>query len=510
MMKRIGVLTPFLFTLASLLQLNYVAIIVASPVQIVRPLLALWALLLFLFLPLYLVLRDLIWVSLLLTVFVAGFYFSSSFFSTASLFALMTAILWLLFLRFRRIKVNAGHFLLLLFAISLFFTGFSIFLMSRLLSTVPWDHYQQSVSKAKTYSLIAPSTPQRDIYLIILDGYGRADVLQELYRFDNTKFTTYLEEQGFIIPPSAVSNYPATHLSVASILNMDYVPSFAPRLEQNYQRWLMSPFIDHGRVRAFLEQQGYRTVSISTNWSITDNPTTDLYFQPYPVMLNDFEGFLLDSTPLQLFEPLMDRFVGVPSFETHRHSVRYNFEILADLPKLPGPKFVVAHIISPHPPFVFDENGNPVDIQDSFSFKDADEYSGSGEEYRKMYLSQLRFVNTNMVTIVESILANSKTPPIIIIQADHGPGMLVDFASSENTCIKERFSIFAGYYLPDVDPNSIPSDISAVNIFRIIFNEYFDARLSILESRQYFYEKPVSFYDFEDVTTRRNETCEPP
>ena len=198
---------------------------------------------------------------------------------------------------------------------------------------------------------------KRDVYFIVLDGYARADILQELYEFDNSEFISELERQGFVVPDAAVSNYPATHLSIPSMLNMDYIQNFAPGMENNYQRWLMSPFIDHSRVRAWLEQQGYTAVSISTNWSITDNATTDTYFQPYPVMLNDFEGFLLDSTPLNLFQPLLRTFASVPSFETQRRVILYNFESLARLPDIRGPKFVIAHIIAPHPPFVFDENG---------------------------------------------------------------------------------------------------------------------------------------------------------
>ena len=47
-MKKFALAIPFLFTLASLLQLYYISAIVVSPNQIVRPLLVLWLLLFFL------------------------------------------------------------------------------------------------------------------------------------------------------------------------------------------------------------------------------------------------------------------------------------------------------------------------------------------------------------------------------------------------------------------------------------------------------------------------------
>ena len=71
--------------------------------------------------------------------------------------------------------------------------------------------------------------------------------------------------------------------------------------------------------------------------------------------------------------------------------------------------------------------------------------------------------------------------------------------------MKELFSPFAAFYLPGVE--GVPSDTSAVNTFRIIFNEYFNAGFPLLENRQYFYKYQVSFYDFEDVTAEINDRC---
>ena len=510
-MKRIAFLAPFLFTLASLLQLNYRALIVASLAQVVRPLIVLWVVLLLLSLLIYWFLRDWSWTALLLTLFAAGFFSSTAFFSTVLLFTVIVGIPSWLFLRFRKRKLNVTHLVFLLSGISLVFILYTLFLLSEALVPVPWRRYQEAIQAANDSPRLMPPLIKRDIYLIILDGYARADVLQEIYGFDNSEFIHELEQQGFVVPTAAVSNYPATHLSVASMLNMDYIQNFSPGLEASYQRWLMSPFIDHSRVRAWLETQGYTTVSISTNWSITDNATTNVYYQPYPVILSDFEGFLLDSTALKLFEPLLSRFASVPSFESQRKIILYNFESLARVPDMAGNQFVVAHIIAPHPPFVFDENGNPIESSDdSFSFKDAAEYGGSREEYKERYIDQLQFINERVISVIENLLANSQTPPIIIIQADHGSGMFVDFASSENTCVRERFSPFAAYHLPEVEPALIPSDVSAVNLFRIIFNAYFAAQLPLLEHRQFYYEQPVSFYQFEDVTARQNEKCGQP
>jgi hypothetical protein len=511
-MKRFALAIPFLFTLASLLQLYYISAIVVSPDQILRPLVALWLLLIFLILPVHYFLRDWNWTVLFLTVFVAGFYFSSTLFLTVFIFIIIGGGVWMTLGWLKNIKFGFGQWFGLLAGVGIFFVGYSLFVTGNMLMEIPWKSYKDAVYGVRTYSPENFSEPaiKRDVYYIVLDGYARSDIVQEVYGFDNSEFETYLEKLGFVIPVSYHSNYPATHLSIASTLNMQYLQELVPGLEKSYNRWLMKPIIDNSRVRTFLENEGYKTIAIGTNWSITNNTTTDLYYHPYPVMLSDFEGFVLDNTPLSAFVSLIQEFASVPSFESQRKTVLYNFETLASLPEVSGPKFVFAHIISPHPPFVFDRSGNPVDTPYSFSFKDADGYPGSPEEYRLGYLEQLQFVNHNLEKTIAVILSNSEIPPIIILQADHGSGLLTDFSSLSNTCVKERFSPFAAYYLPDLDGRSIPPEISAVNTFRIIINEYFNASLPLLENRQYYYKDPVSFYEFDDVTGLVNEQCKEP
>lgn len=508
-MKRFALFTPFLFALASLLQLYYVAAVAVSPSQILRPLLVLWALLLCLLLPIQWLLRDWTWTAVFLVVFVLGFYYSSDFFSTISILILILSLVWLVFGRVAKIKVEISHFLNLLTGVGLFFVFYALFVIGAMLLKIPWSVYADSVASVKLNSQYNLSNPvvKRDIYYIILDGYARSDVLQELFGFDNSEFVNELKELGFIVPENFHSNYPMTHLSVTSTLNMEYLDELTPGLEQTYNRWLMKPFIDHSRVRTLLEGEGYKTISISSDWTITENATTDKYIHPYPVMLNDFERFVLGSTPMRVAGPLLQGFVSVGSAETHRKVVLFSLETLSSMPEVSGSKFVFAHIISPHPPFIFDKDGNPVAIPYTFNFKDGNEYPGAGEGYGWGYINQLQFINRRLKDTLSTIIANSENPPVIIIMADHGSGLLTDFSSAKNTCAWERFSPFAAYYLPEVDGQSIPSDGSAVNAFRIIFNEYFDAGFPLLESRQYFYRHPVSFYEFEDVTERVDDRC---
>src|SRR5207244_7041298 len=68
-----------------------------------------------------------------------------------------------------------------------------------------------------------------DIYYIILDGYGRQDVLKDLYGFDNSDFIQFLQSRGFYVADQARANYCSTVPSLASSLNRTYLTGLAAR-----------------------------------------------------------------------------------------------------------------------------------------------------------------------------------------------------------------------------------------------------------------------------------------
>ena len=96
--------------------------------------------------------------------------------------------------------------------------------------------------------------------------------------------------------------------------------------------------------------------------------------------------------------------------------------------------------------------------------------------------------------------------PIIVIQADHGSALYVDLNDLPGSCMKERFSNFTAYYLPGASPDVIPQDISVVNIFRIVLDEYFNAHLGILENHLCFMDG-FYLFDNQDVTDRVDDSC---
>ena len=63
----------------------------------------------------------------------------------------------------------------------------------------------------------------------------------------------------------------------------------------------------------------------------------------------------------------------------------------------------------------------------------------------------------------------------------------------------QRLSILNAYYAPEISKNQFHENITPVNSFRIIFNEYFNGNYEILEDRNYWNNADAP-WDFHDVT----------
>ncbi len=350
-----------------------------------------------------------------------------------------------------------------------------------------------------------------DIYYIILDGYARADVLQSIYGLDNTEFLDFLTARGFYVADASRANYVQTALSLSSSLNFDYLNDIGlPR--ESAAREAVGYLIGQSRIRKLLQSRNYQLVATDTGYQFTTIANADVYLKRATETArksNPYEELVLVSSAGVL---LIDSgIVKLPAIghDTPRERILSAFEYLKEAPSLPGPKFVFFHIVIPHPPFLFDRNGNAVTPQVAYGSSDGSDFLGSPEQYLAGYREQLLYVNSQMTDILDTILTQSATPPIIIVQGDHGPGSHLDWGSIENTCLQERVAILNAYYFPNGDYDLLYPGITPVNSFRVLLNTYFDTDLDLLEDRSYYtgWDRP---YDFVDVTDESQVPCEFP
>ncbi len=121
-------------------------------------------------------------------------------------------------------------------------------------------------------SLHPPAQPP-DIYFIILDGYARADVMQEIYHYDNRPFLEFLKTRGFQVASDSRANYCQTLLSLASCLDLDYLDTFLKRMDaRDGGRRPLDEALRSTRVRALLQQHGYDLAAFASGYEETDMP----------------------------------------------------------------------------------------------------------------------------------------------------------------------------------------------------------------------------------------------
>lgn len=345
-----------------------------------------------------------------------------------------------------------------------------------------------------------------DIYYIIVDGYGRADMLSKYYEYDNSSLTNYLNDKGFYVAENSQSNYMMTHLSLSSSLNFEYLDDLQDDFGKSANRGPYSYMIANNRLREYLSARGYQFVNIESVAMFVRLRDADIYLSHSSSPFNELELLLLTTSVADKFIERWFPDVPLVNYQTHRSLLEYQFEALAESANIKEKKFVFTHIWAPHPPFVFDANGSPIDPDRPYFGGDANAFFGGDKEYIDGYTGEITHLNTLIEDAINSILEHSKTPPIIIIQADHGPGLHASFVNAEDTCYEERFSILNAYYFPDGDYSEISSDITPVNSFRVVLNKYFDAELELLENKHY-YVTWLQPYQYVDVTGKTNQSC---
>ena len=316
--------------------------------------------------------------------------------------------------------------------------------------------------------------PKPDIYVIILDSYTRADVLEKKYHFDNSPFLNQLKDLGFYVADCSQSNYPSTRYSLTSLMQSNYLQEINPDGS-------LTPFSATFVIRS-LRSLGYSVYSFE-NWSkghfdlgedkLLSRNNPELSLNILLSGLNEFEAMLMKTSMLRILVDMPQLAPGLDltkaEFYEHYQQVKYTLNELPNLPAMAGPKFVLVHILVPHEPYIFTPDGS---------------YKYVGDKI-KGYSSNVTFLNNNLPGILEKIINNSKIPPVIIIQGDHGPNM--DAYDPET-----RHSILNAYYVNERAKSLLYPAITPINSFRVVFDSYFNGQYGLLPDKAYYAYGPKS------------------
>lgn len=347
-----------------------------------------------------------------------------------------------------------------------------------------------------------------DIYYIILDRYDGQKALSEQLNFDNSKFLNFLRSKGFYVPKNSTTNYPKTFLSFAASLNMEY-PDYLTKQTNggaSSDESLVTPLIQNNKVIEYLKDRGYKYIQVGSWWQpTTTNPNADISFYPPKkgyLYADEFTtGFLNTTIAAPFFQWIFHDPIDVstdPQNNLHRQAGLYQLKTFQKIPEIEGPKFIFAHILLPHDPFVFDENCKPVS-----------EATTNAKSHQENYISQLECTNTKTEEMINNILSKNKTKPIIILQADEGTFPInsplppkQSWGTATDTALKEKFPILNAYYFPDKSTDTLYDTITPVNSFRVLFNTYFGENLPLLFDKNFVFQDEENYYKFIDVTER--------
>ena len=341
------------------------------------------------------------------------------------------------------------------------------------------------------------SASRPDIYSIIPDGYPSDSWLLDAMNYDNSEFTKALEERGFTVVKHTQSNYGATLVSLASILNMQFFDSNpSPYTDLDYLR--MS--IADSAVSRQLQQLGYTFVQFLSGYLIP-SPTADINrdFTPLgPIEIGvdgqTFSTVLVDGLPIDDYNILdMSHFykrsfislyldttlLRILSYELGKlifanESTSYGLfaparfldtiDEVGSIAQMREATFTLVHLMKPHGPTVFDQAGQSRKAN----------WRPSHDEY----FAEFNFTNSKFLQMIDTILENSRNEPIIIFQADHGTFFGRVWTDDRRLTL---FESYAAYKIPDSYSVVFPKPFTLINTFPLILNEVFGTEYEFRE-----------------------------
>ena len=313
----------------------------------------------------------------------------------------------------------------------------------------------------------------RDIYYILLDSYPSLEVLRDEYGFVDHQFEDALHARGFDLVPNAHSNYAFTALSMASSLNMTLLGD-RPSPESS---------ITNNRLMRVLKSRGYALYHIGV-MDIDPGLAEVLNYR----LINPYVASTLAKTPLEALLPSTLEWLDA------RRRIPLEFEAVRQVARKPGPKFVYAHVLCPHPPIVFAADGRAIMPWNV------------ARDRRSAFQGQVAFVNRQVESLLEALLAGDGNDPIIVVQGDHGSagffdpvGLYVPGMARDRFITAQMGILNAFHFPPGMNATMYPG-MTPANSFRVVLNAALDAGMPLVADRSFF-STLTRPYEFREVTT---------
>ena len=149
-----------------------------------------------------------------------------------------------------------------------------------------------------------------------------------------------------------------------------------------------------------------------------------------------------------------------------------------------APQFVLAHLPSPHRPFVFNADCSP---------RPADQYSlGSIGRTDRAGGAESIAASRNQTVCVDRLLADAvrglverRPDAVVLVLSDHGPEERLDWRAPGEPGLRDRFANLFWARTP-THSGLFPADITLVNVMPILFNAYLGTDLPLHDDDLYY------------------------
>ncbi len=335
--------------------------------------------------------------------------------------------------------------------------------------------------RAATIQSPAAGKNYPDIYYILFDEFAGMDVMRSYWHYQGVDaFASFLKSKGFYVAEHSQGNSIDTLHLMYERLNYE---------QRDYNWNDINTYYDgiaHNRVMSYLKSIGYTTVTFDeTNFGYPAAPPIVAdYSYVYGssavskqavdpgTLFDDFGVLVAQNTMLRAFPIYYGKSID-PFFGKHKEMVYFTQQRITNLSDIPSPRMVYVHLLMPHYPFMFSENGsvNPPQLYYNWTY----------------YLGNYQFTIGYAEKIVNEILAESDParPPVIILQSDHGArNIVVDTRGGvplENYPEQDKTHILNALLLPGCDQSVLTQDMNPINTFPVVLNCYFHAGIPLLK-----------------------------
>ena len=323
--------------------------------------------------------------------------------------------------------------------------------------------------------------PGPDLYLIMLDGYPRADTLQTEFAFDNAPFLDAMANLGFDVAGEAHSNYNVTDLTLASMFNATHIRDF-PELQNvpggvQGQYRALAKAIDRAAALDHLRNRGYEIVTVPSPFTNVMLGSADRILDGGGV--TEFEVSLATTLRTRHLLPDQQRRWFTDGIRNRTLEALDRTAALAEERGGP-PKVVFTHVMSPHTPITFAADGSPLDAWPCFPETCSIWDSGFryGQALAPLVAGQVNHLNRLVLDTVGAIQTASERPPVIVVFSDHGHRH--DFADHDEMLRSLLLASTPGH------AGLFPDDASPINVIPRLANAYHDAGLPLLSEESYF------------------------